>query len=91
MQAEPEGTVTGYFGKKQMEAKMTDPSTPKVVNEVEGLTPNDPDAPMTGDQADLLRALCEDAGEPFDASLTQIQALRRIEELREIVNRDENL
>lgn len=48
---------------------------------------HDPDAPMTGDQADLLRVLCEEATEPFDASLTQRQALERIEALRDEVNK----
>ncbi len=57
----------------------------------EAITPADADAPMTGDQADLLRALCEEAGEPYDGGLTQVQALRRIEALREMLNTKQNL
>lgn len=53
--------------------------------------PHDPDAPMTGDQADLLRVLCENASEPFDASLSQGAALQRIEALRDHLNTDQNL
>ncbi len=65
---------------------------PKTVLDDPGIsTPHDPDAPMTGDQADLLRVLCENASEPFNASLTQIQALERIEELRAHLNKDQNL
>ena len=65
---------------------------PKVVTDtLLTATPHDPDSPMTGDQADLLRVLCESATEPFDASLTQGQALRRIEELRDHLNTDQNL
>jgi len=52
---------------------------------------DDGDRPMTEDQADLLRDLCERAAEPFDAGLTQSQALARIAALARIVNRDENL
>lgn len=54
-------------------------------------TPHDPDAPMTGDQADLLRVLCENASEPFDAGLTQGQAMARIAELRKELNTDQGL
>ena len=67
------------------------PPTKTIIDDPAASTPHDPDSPMSGDQADLLRALCEDAGEPFDAGLTQVQALKRIEELRQIVNVDENL
>ncbi|SEM49002.1 Protein of unknown function [Loktanella fryxellensis] len=49
------------------------------------------DDPMTGDQADLLRALCEDAGEPFNAGLSQAEALARIEDLTRHLNTDLNL
>ncbi|SHF35219.1 Protein of unknown function [Loktanella atrilutea] len=49
------------------------------------------DAPMTGDQADLLRSLCEDAGEPFNANLTEAEALQRIAELTDSLNTDQNL
>ena len=67
------------------------PPNKAAIEPTKAATPHDPDSAMTGDQADLLRALCEDAGEPFDAGLTQAQALERIEELRDIVNREENL
>ena len=43
--------------------------------------PGDPDAKMTGEQADILRALCEKADEPFDGNLTQAQAEQRIDAL----------
>ena len=54
-------------------------------------TPGDADSPMTGDQADLLRALCEEASAPFNAGLTQGEALARIAELRDSLNTDQNL
>ena len=53
--------------------------------------PDERDRPMTGDQADLLRALCEEAGEPYNAGLTEREALARIEELRDTLNTDQNL
>jgi len=40
------------------------------------------DEPMTGPQASYLRTLCQEAGEPFDESLTKAQASRRIDELQ---------
>lgn len=68
------------------------PTPPKtVLDDPDVSTPHDPDAPMTGDQADILRVLCENAGEPFDASLTQAQALQRIEALRAQLNDAQNL
>ncbi|HYI35585.1 MAG TPA: DUF3072 domain-containing protein [Thermoleophilaceae bacterium] len=39
------------------------------------------DGPMTGPQETHLRALCAEAGEEFDGSLTADQARERIEEL----------
>ncbi|MEJ6403603.1 DUF3072 domain-containing protein [Yoonia sp. 2307UL14-13] len=62
-----------------------------VLDDPDVATPHNPDGPMTGDQADLLRVLCENAGEPFDASLTQAQALARIEVLRKQLNEGQNL
>lgn len=53
--------------------------------------PNTPDAPMTGDQADLLRALCTEAGVPFNENLTQIEAHRRIKDISIHLNTDPNL
>ena len=38
--------------------------------------------PMTGPQASYLQTLCQEAGEPFDQSLTKADASRRIEELQ---------
>lgn len=40
--------------------------------------PTAPDARMTGEQADKLRALCDEFGEPFDGALTQQQAEERM-------------
>lgn len=40
------------------------------------------DEAMTGAQASYLKTLCEEAGEPFDTSLSKAQASRRIDELR---------
>ncbi len=38
--------------------------------------------PMTGAQASYLRTLSEEAGEPFDESLSKAEASRRIDELQ---------
>ncbi len=67
----------------------TPPKT--VLDDPDVSTPHDPDAPMTGDQADILRVLCENCGEPFDANLSQAQALNRIEALRNQLNDRKNL
>ena len=67
------------------------PPTKAVLDEPEAETPDGADAPMTGDQADLLQALCQEAGEPYDGNLTQIEAVERIEALRQTLNRDQNL
>ena len=40
------------------------------------------DESMTGAQASYLKTLCEEAGEPFDPSLTKAEASRRIDELQ---------
>ncbi|HWL80570.1 MAG TPA: DUF3072 domain-containing protein [Roseomonas sp.] len=37
---------------------------------------------MTGAQASYLKTLCEEAGEPFDETLTKADASRRIDELQ---------
>ena len=42
---------------------------------------HDHDGPMTDPQRVHLRALCDEAGEPFDDSLTSHQADERIDEL----------
>ncbi|QQA43305.1 DUF3072 domain-containing protein [Pelagovum pacificum] len=52
------------------------------------LTPDnnlDDDAPMTEEQAAQLRDLCDRAGEPMDANLTQMQAQKRIAALQEVL------
>lgn len=43
--------------------------------------------PMTPQQASYLHSLCEEAGEPFDDSLTAAEAARRIDELKAKVGR----
>ncbi len=70
---------------------MIPPTVKPVLTDTDAQLPSDADSPMAGDQADLLRALREDASEPFDASLTQAQALARIEALRDSLNTDQNL
>ena len=45
------------------------------------------DEPMTGAQASYLRTLSEQAGEPFDDSLTKADASKRIDELQEKTGR----
>jgi hypothetical protein len=37
---------------------------------------------MTGAQASYLKTLCEEAGEPFDPSLSKAEASMRIDELQ---------
>lgn len=63
------------------------PPVKAVITDKDEATPHDPDSRMSGDQADMLRVLCEEAGEPFDSNLTQAQAVERIEVLREQVNK----
>lgn len=45
------------------------------------------DEPMTGAQASYLKTLCEEAGEPFDDSLTKAEASKRIDEMQEKTGR----
>jgi hypothetical protein len=45
------------------------------------------DEPMTGAQQSYLKTLSEEAGEPFDASLTKAEASKRIDELQEKTGR----
>jgi len=40
------------------------------------------DEPMTPQQEDMLRALCEETGQPMDTTLTRRQADARLEALR---------
>lgn len=48
------------------------------------------DETMTGAQASYLKTLCEEAGEPFDASLSKADASRRIDELQAATGRGRN-
>lgn len=70
---------------------MIPPTAKPVMSETDASVANAADRPMTGDQADLLRALCEEATEPFNAGLTEAEALARIEDLRNSLNTDQNL
>jgi hypothetical protein len=45
------------------------------------------DEPMTGAQASYLRTLSEEAGEPFDESLSKADASKRIDALQEKTGR----
>ena len=46
------------------------------------------DEPMTGAQKSYLKALCEEAQQPFDEHLTKAQASMRIDELHRLTRRD---
>jgi hypothetical protein len=46
------------------------------------LCEGDPDEPMTDDQADKLRLLCEEAGEDFDPALSREAAEGQIRRLQ---------
>jgi hypothetical protein len=45
------------------------------------------DQPMTGAQASYLKTLSEEAGEPFDPSISKADASKRIDELQERTGR----
>jgi Protein of unknown function (DUF3072) len=45
------------------------------------------DEPITGAQASYLKTLADQAGEPFDESLTKAEASRRIDALQEQTGR----
>ena len=45
------------------------------------------DEKMTGAQASYLQTLCQEAGEPFDESLSKADASRRIDELQQKTGR----
>jgi len=45
------------------------------------------DEAMTGAQASYLKTLCEQAGEPFDPSLSKAAASKRIDALKEKTGR----
>ena len=71
---------------------MTQPSRPDQ-NQPAGNQQKDPDRwttgdeSMTGAQASYLETLSEEAGEPFDASLTKAEASKRIDALQERTGR----
>lgn len=46
--------------------------------------------PMTGAQRSYLRTLSDEAGEPFDGTLTKAEAAKRIEALQQITGRGLN-
>jgi len=45
------------------------------------------DQPMTGAQASYLKTLSEEAGEPFDPSMSKADASKKIDELQERTGR----
>jgi hypothetical protein len=45
------------------------------------------DEPMTGAQRSYLKTLSDEAGEPFDESLTKAEASKRIDELQQRTGR----
>ena len=45
------------------------------------------DEKMTGAQASYLQTLCQEAGEPFDETLSKADASRRIDELQQRTGR----
>ena len=65
------------------------PPSKAIIDQPEANTPQDPDAPMSSEQADVLKALAEEAGQPFDGGLTQQQAAERIAVLRDDLNATE--
>lgn len=48
------------------------------------------DEPMTGAQASYLKTLSDQAGEPFDDSLTKAEASKRIDELQDKTGRGQS-
>jgi hypothetical protein len=78
---------------------MANPKTPKRTagnDDAPSNTLKDPDdwttgdERMTGAQASYLKTLCEEAGEPFDESLTKAEASKRIDELQARTGRGRN-
>lgn len=69
---------------------------PKIPNDLPSNAEKDPhdwvtgDETMTGAQASYLKTLSEEAGEPFDASLSKAEASLRIEELQQKTGRGKN-
>lgn len=69
----------------------TDPKTP--APDIPSNVEKDPDdwttgsESMTGAQASYLTTLCEEAGEPFDPSLSKAEASKRIDALQQQTGR----
>ena len=90
--ASPSGTGTHQLHRRQAERATQDPQlrgldgrktgTPGRAELGLGTDEADPDAPMSPEQSEHLRILCEEAGEPFDPWLTQAAAGRRIRALQ---------
>ena len=74
----------------------TNPKTISEDNDVPTNTVKDPDdwttgdETMTGAQASYLKTLSEEAGEPFDATLTKAEASKRIDALQASTGRGKN-
>jgi hypothetical protein len=73
----------------------TNPKNP-APDDVPTNTVKEPDAwttgaeTMTGAQASYLKTLCEEADEPFDATLTKAEASKRIDALQARTGRGRN-
>ena len=88
----PSGTGTHARHRRELERAAEDAQMRGVQGRKAGPQPptgtpsdlcvRDPDEPMTDDQAEHLRVLCEEAGEPFDPSLTRDAAERQIQRLQ---------
>ncbi len=71
----------------------TNPKTPSEAVEHHSNTVKDPsdwttgDETMTGAQASYLKTLSEEAGEPFDETLTKAEASKRIDALQSATGR----
>ena len=90
--AMPSGTGSHEMHRRQAERAAADPQrrgaegrkagTPGRAELGLSTTEIDPDAPMSAEQSEYLRVLCEQTGEPFDPWLTQAAADRRIRALQ---------
>ena len=86
---EPHSRAERFGNQTEEEDAMTD--DPKT--EPQGNAVKDPDnwttgeEPMTGAQASYLKTLSEEAGEPFDDSLSKADASKRIDELQSSTGR----
>jgi hypothetical protein len=88
----PAGTGTHQVNRRNAEKAVQDPRLRGVEGRKAGprppvATPDDlcvraVDEPMTADQADHLRILCEEAGEAFDPTLSRDAADRQIRRLQ---------